>query len=210
VGISPASDQNSSGQLTAIGGAEFKDRPDASAALVDPSSPEVSLAPLPDNVSSEAVTSAPVAAPDGTLENGKPERATVAARIVRTPPSPANLPATPLSGRIQEAVRNISPAVVLRAPAPSASDPVSVLIERGDAMLALHDIGAARLLYERAAKAGNSRAATGVGKTFDPNFLRTEGAVGLQPNRSEAINWYRKAAALGDPEAAVRLRQLQN
>ena len=34
-------------------------------------------------------------------------------------------------------------------------------------MLTLNDIGAARLLYERAAKAGNSRAATGVGKTYD-------------------------------------------
>ncbi len=77
-------------------------------------------------------------------------------------------------------------------------------------MLALNDIGAARLLYERAAKAGNSRAAIGVGKTYDPNFLRREGAVGLQPNRSAAINWYQKAAALGDPEATVLLRQLQN
>ena len=77
-------------------------------------------------------------------------------------------------------------------------------------MLALHDIGSARLLYERAAKAGNSRAATGVGKTYDPNYLHMEGAVGLQPNRSEAITWYQKAAALGDPEAQVLLRQLQN
>ena len=88
-----------------------------------------------------------------------------------------------------------SPTVARRDPAPATTDPVNTLIERGDAMLALHDIGSARLLYERAAKAGNSRAATGVGKTFDPNFLRREGAVGLQPNRSEAINWYQKAAA---------------
>ena len=101
-------------------------------------------------------------------------------------------------------------AAVLRAPAPSAADPVRSLIERGDAMLALHDIGSARLLYERAAKAGSSRAATEVGKTFDPNFLRREGAVGLQPNRSEAVSWLQRAAALGDPEAAVLLRQLQN
>ena len=77
-------------------------------------------------------------------------------------------------------------------------------------MLALHDIGSARLLYERAAKAGNSRAATGVGKTDDPNYLRMEGAVGLQPNRSEAIAWYQKAAALGDSEEEGLLRQRQN
>jgi TPR repeat protein len=107
-------------------------------------------------------------------------------------------------------VRNIPPTAAPRVPAPSTADPVIILMQRGDAMLALNDIGAARLLYERAAKAGNSRAAIGVGKTYDPNFLRREGAVGLQPNRSAAINWYQKAAALGDPEATVLLRQLQN
>ena len=153
---------------------------------------------------------APVPAPEAPSRNEKPEPATLAAPVARTTPSRPDVPAAPPSGPIREAVRNSSPTAVLRAPAPSAADPVSVLIERGDAMLALHDIGSARLLYERAAKAGNSRAATGVGKTFDPNFLRREGAVGLQPNRSEAINWYQKAAALGDPEAAVLLRQLQN
>jgi TPR repeat protein len=101
-------------------------------------------------------------------------------------------------------------AVAPRVPATAPTDPVAALIARGDVMLSLHDFSSARLLYERAAKAGNPRAATGVGKTYDPNFLRTEGAVGLQPNRSEAVTWYQKAAASGDPEAQTLLRQLQN
>ena len=210
VGISPAPAPNLSEQLPVVGGAELKDRPDDNPQPVNSASPEESSAPVSDNARKEAVTSPPVPVPEAPLRNEKPEQATLAAPVARTTPSRPDVPAAPPSGPIREAMRNSLPAAVPRAPAPSAADPVSVLIERGDAMLALKDIGSARLLYERAAKAGNSRAATGVGKTFDPNFLRMEGAVGLQPNRSEAINWYQKAAALGDPEAAVLLRRLQN
>ena len=210
VGLSPASDSKPAGQLTIIGGAEFKDRPVDDPAPVDHSSPEVSSTPLPDNVRNEAAASALVPASDAALENDHPQPAVVAAPAAPTPPSPAKLPAPPSLGQMREMVRNNSPAAAPRVPAPATTDPVSLLINRGDAMLTLNDIGAARLLYERAAKAGNSRAATGVGKTYDPNFLRKEGAVGLEPNRSAAINWYQKAAALGDPEATVLLRQLQN
>jgi hypothetical protein len=207
VGISPAPAANLPEQLPDMGSAEFKDRPDDSPQSVNSSSPEGNSA---QNVYKEAVTSAPVSLSEAPSGNEEPERAAVAAPVARTPPPPANFSATPPSRQILEMVRNNSPTVARRDPAPATTDPVNTLIERGDAMLALHDIGSARLLYERAAKAGNSRAATGVGKTYDPNYLRMEGAVGLQPNRSEAITWYQKAAALGDPEAAALLRQLQN
>ena len=211
VGISPAPAQNPSEQLPVVGGAEHKDRPDDNPQPVNSASPEESSAPVSDNARTEAMTSPPAPAPEAPLRNETSEPPIAAAPVARAIPSRPDVPAAPPSGPIREAaVRNSSPAPAVRAPAPSAADPVRVLIERGDAMLALHDIGSARLLYERAAQAGNSRAAAGVGKTFDPNFLRREGAVGLQPNRSEAINWYQKAAALGDPEAAVLLRQLQN
>jgi hypothetical protein len=209
VGIGPAADPSPLQQSTAIGGVEFKHAPGDNPAYVDLASPEDGSVPLSDGVRNEAVTSPPVQVPDANLENEHPASATVAP-AARTPPSPAKLPAPPPPGQMRETMRNGSQAVAPRVPPPSTADPVTTLIERGDAMLALNDLGVARLLYERAAKAGNSRAATGVGKTYDPNFLRMEGAVGLQPNRSEAINWYQKATALGDPEAAARLRQLQN
>ena len=75
-------------------------------------------------------------------------------------------------------------------------------------MLSLGDISAARLLYERAAALGSARAATAVGKTFDPAFLATIHASGIPPDPAAAASWYRKAAALGDSEAADRLARL--
>jgi TPR repeat protein len=72
-------------------------------------------------------------------------------------------------------------------------------------MLALGDIVAARLLYERAATLGSAQAATAIGKTYDPGFLTTMGAAGTAANPDLAANWYRKAARLGDPEATRRL-----
>jgi hypothetical protein len=201
VGIRSAPAAISSERLPDTGGAESKDRPDDNSQFVNSSSPEGSK---------ETATSAPVPVPAALSDNEQSEPAAVAAPVARTPPPPLDLPAAAPSRRALEIVRNSVPTAARRDPTPVTTDPVNALIERGDAMLALHDIGSARLLYERAAKAGNSRAATGVGKTYDPNYLRMEGAVGLQPNRSEAITWYQKAAALGDTEAETRLRQLQN
>ena len=50
-------------------------------------------------------------------------------------------------------------------------------------MLALGDISAARLLYERAAALGSAKAATALGKTYDPAFLASIQVSGLAPNR---------------------------
>ena len=76
------------------------------------------------------------------------------------------------------------------------------------AMLALGDISAARLLYEKAAQAGDARAATGVGKTYDPDVLRRAGTHGIEPSVADAAAWYRQAAERGDPEAAGLLQRL--
>ena len=74
-------------------------------------------------------------------------------------------------------------------------------------MLALGDISAARLLYERAASLGSAKAATALGKTYDPAFLASIQVSGLAPNRAAAASWYRKGAELGDAEAADRLAE---
>jgi hypothetical protein len=79
---------------------------------------------------------------------------------------------------------------------------------RGDAMVALKDISAARKYYEYAANAGSARAALALGETYDPAFLTRLGVVGLKPNPTIAADWYRKAAALGDRVAGGRLQAL--
>jgi TPR repeat protein len=87
---------------------------------------------------------------------------------------------------------------------------IDTLMKRGHEMLAIGDISAARLLYERAALAGEAKAATAAGKTYDPNFLREISAHGVPPRPDRAAEWYRKAADAGDAEAGARLTKLQD
>jgi TPR repeat protein len=85
---------------------------------------------------------------------------------------------------------------------------LTLLLSRGDAMVALGDVVAARLLYQRAAALGSARAATAVGKTYDPRFLASIHASGIAADRTVAAAWYRKGAASGDTEGADRLAGL--
>ena len=73
-------------------------------------------------------------------------------------------------------------------------------------MLQRGDVSAARLLYERAVAAGSGRAATAMGKTFDPTFLDKIGVTGMGADPALAASWYRRAAGLGDEEARTRLQ----
>jgi len=75
-------------------------------------------------------------------------------------------------------------------------------------MLSRGDLSAARLFYRRAAGLGSAQAATALGRTYDPAFLASTKATGIQPDRATAAAWYRKGAALGDPAAADRLASL--
>jgi type II secretory pathway predicted ATPase ExeA len=81
---------------------------------------------------------------------------------------------------------------------------MDALVKRGDQSLGLGDIAAARLLYQRAADAGNAPASTALGKTYDPNYV----APGQTPDRARAAEWYQKAITLGDPHAAELLTRL--
>jgi TPR repeat protein len=75
-------------------------------------------------------------------------------------------------------------------------------------MVALRDISAARLFYERAATAGDGRAAAALARTYDPTFLAEVGARGIAADASLALAWYRKAASLGDDGARPRVEAL--
>ena len=77
-------------------------------------------------------------------------------------------------------------------------------MKRGSESLGLGDIAAARLLFQRAAEGGNAQAATALGKTYDPKFV----SAGSPPDAAQALEWYRKAVGLGDPQAADLLKRL--
>lgn len=81
-------------------------------------------------------------------------------------------------------------------------------MDRGDTLVKQGDIISARLYYERAADAGNGRAALLVGQTYDPAYLHRIGVLGVPGNPILAANWYRRARDLGDTSAAGRLKAL--
>lgn len=159
------------------------------------------------------------ASPGGTApESGvktaitKPEAAEAAATpdVAQPRTATADKPAFPDAKRVP------SPQVAGSQPEspPATLDPaaaartISTSMSRGDAMLALHDLSAARRYYELAAKVGSADAALALGRTYDPTSMVRSGAVSLQPDATLAAEWYRKAAILGSSEAETALRNL--
>lgn len=136
-----------------------------------------------------------LAAPPSATSNGAP--------ATRPPAALANTPAN-------TSLALADPPARLSTQAPTAQDQAMAasLVRRGDAMLAIKDISAARKFYESAANAGTAAGATALARTYDPAYLAKLGVVGLQPDPAAATVWYRKAAALGDRDAETRLRTL--
>jgi TPR repeat protein len=84
-----------------------------------------------------------------------------------------------------------------------------MMVRRGNQLLAAGDIVSARRFFERAADKGDAAAACGLGKSYDPLFLRQVGARGVAGDRAQATAWYGRAAAGGYSEAALRLQWLR-
>lgn len=148
----------------------------------------------------------------------RPDAASVATsepttRIATPPPNPAasaNAAATDATAVTPPA--SAPPSAAVPTHTQSASPPqamIGLLTQRGDAALAVGDIVGARLLYERAAAMGSATAATAAGKTYDLDFLLRADTHGIRPDQEAAAAWYRKAAALGDPEARSLLGRLE-
>jgi hypothetical protein len=140
---------------------------------------------------------------EGVAPDPSPVAARPDAPADSTPPAPID--ATPPQ---RDVAVHDAPHPTQTTPTPQQQAASAALASRGDAMMALQDISAARLFYERAANAGSARAAMALGETYNPTFLARLGAVGTKPNPAMAEEWYRKAAALGSRSAEDRLRTL--
>lgn len=73
------------------------------------------------------------------------------------------------------------------------------------------DIIRARALYERAATVhpASSAAALATGKTYDPNIQPIFGGNSVFADAAKAREWYERAQALGNPNAAGLLASLR-
>jgi hypothetical protein len=92
-----------------------------------------------------------------------------------------------------------------RATTTLSASAVDSLFRRGEGLLAAGDIASARLFFERAANAGDPRAAARMAQTFDAGFLNSAGVRGVQGDESRAEFWYRRARQLagGQSSSAV-------
>jgi type II secretory pathway predicted ATPase ExeA len=124
---------------------------------------------------------------NGPIERPSP----VAARPV-TPPPPPVLATPPQQTQAATPVVTLPPELI------------AALTKRGEQSLALGDVAAARLWFQRAAEAGDATAATALGKTYDPNIVTQAG----KPDPGLAAAWYHAAIALGDPRAADLMKRL--
>jgi hypothetical protein len=82
---------------------------------------------------------------------------------------------------------------------------VQRLMSRASLLLRQGDIGAARIVLERAAETGNAHALFALAETFDPVVLSAWGALGTRGDTTRAQELYAKALAGGVQEAKSRL-----
>ena len=100
----------------------------------------------------------------------------------------------------------VTSAAVARAQARQHdSAEIAQMIKRGAELLANGDVAAARLMYQRAAEAGEATAAFALAETFDPLVLAKGG---VPPDVIVARAWYEKARDLGYTAASERLERL--
>ena len=83
------------------------------------------------------------------------------------------------------------------------------LIARASALLGQGNIGAARIVLERAAESGNAQASFMLAETFDPVILSAWGTYGTRGDAAKAREHYGKALTGGIREAKDRLDVLR-
>jgi hypothetical protein len=105
----------------------------------------------------------------------------------------------------------MSPASRPPAPADDASE-IAAKMKIGAELMAHGDITAARMMFERAAEAGEAAGAFALAETYDPMVLKKLPLRGgIAPNLALARSWYEKAKDLGSitaPERIARLTQV--
>jgi hypothetical protein len=116
----------------------------------------------------------------------------------------------------QIALQAQMPVPVAAQPAPAEpvrsldADTLAGLMTRARSLIGVGDIGAARLLLERAANAKDANAALLLAQTYDPAVLGPSDARSIIADASAARDWYQRAASLGSAEARQRLARLSN
>ncbi len=99
----------------------------------------------------------------------------------------------------------VTPKAASQAAKPSNAYATELYV-RGQAAEQRGDISGARRFYTAAAQHDLASAARALGQLYDPIYLQQATLGGIDSNTALAEQWYERATAMGDPEAAS-LRQ---
>jgi TPR repeat protein len=119
-------------------------------------------------------------------------------------------PDSPISPIVQ--VTQTAVAVVTKQPTAAGTQDkaeAARLIARASALLGQGNIGAARIVLERAAETGNAQASFMLAETYDPVILSAWGTYGTRGEAAKARELYAKAHTGGIQEAKDRLDALR-
>lgn len=137
----------------------------------------------------------------------EPPVATATPPPVATPSPPvATAPSPPVAA--PSPPRPAAPAVATPPAPPPIRTDAKALIDRGDEMLRIGNVIAARMLYERAADLGAGLAALKLGDTYTQTFLDNHKLRGIKPDEDMASKWYQRAQKLGEPGAREQLQAM--
>jgi hypothetical protein len=148
------------------------------------------------------------------------ERTPVQPQRIAPPPPPPQRTAPPPVQNVERAPPAPPPPAPVQsaertppAPPPTRTlDPgeIDVLVKQGQQFVAAGDFVTARLVFQRAAEAGNAAAALALGASYDPVVLSRLGVRGVDADVGKARTWYQKAKEYGAPDADRRLSTLAN
>jgi hypothetical protein len=143
----------------------------------------------------------PALANEGVLSTATPEPPLVAVPEVKLVFSDGQ--SEPLRSPAPVAEEHAEP---LQSRSATLLDPINreLFVRKGDEMLARGDVTGARLLFRRAAEAGDPRAAAGMASTFDPQVLRRLRVYGVRPDPAQAAQWYERSKVLSETVAVAR------
>jgi hypothetical protein len=161
--------------------------------------------------------------PQGLAPKAAPVTPAPATPVAQTPASQPvvrlnDMRADATGSVVQSAPAGVAVATANPAPPRAASKPVravdteavKLLLTQGEQFVNTGDLVTARLLFRRAAEAGDADGALSLGATYDPGVLAKLGVRGIAPDVEQARSWYEKAKDLGSADAPRRLKLLAN
>ena len=140
-------------------------------------------------------------------DGGKNNRATSAQSEISQPPRSSEGEAVAM---VQPGERGDQVPPANRGTRVLDREEINLLMRQGEQFIASGDVVTARIVFQRAAEAGDADAAVALGATYDPIVFANLGVAGLGANVEKARIWYQKAESLGSTEATRRLAILAN